>query len=185
MRKAFSILALAVLCICFTSCTSAPAPETITREQLLEEPVDYRDTLEKLLRTPVDPRDPVSGRDYAVLRKECRFAYSQEPIYALELVKIDIPFCDFIRSWKFTSQLDQPLKWAYRKPKPLEFNEPQLFRCSKEEFDSVEVGDLLWIEGAKHREYKVGVIIELKKNYGPMIYDPDGLIYYLYHKPAE
>ncbi len=185
-RKAF-ILALTVFFMSFVSCATKPNSVTITREQLLLEPVDNRDTLSKLLGTPADPREDISGR-FAVLRKECSFSYSQEPIYTLEMGELFIPFCTLMRSLKFPPGF--PSDWSFLarkgwKPKPLDFKELQQFRCSKEEFESVEVGELVRIEGAMHREFGIGVIRELKKSYGPMIYDPDGLIYYLYHKPAE
>ena len=95
------------------------------------------------------------------------------------------------------------LAWAYQvffcpPPTPLQkelWNEFPFYtakiiaECSKKDFDSVKIGDWIDADGILHEPYitkhKTGKLERLSKNYGPMIYQPDGLILWLYRDLPE
>ena len=64
-----------------------------------------------------------------------------------------------------------------------------VYYCSKEIYDSINAGEKIEVvvteEGSLDDYDNIRDVILEVEDSRPMIYDPDGLIYYLYHKPME
>lgn len=64
------------------------------------------------------------------------------------------------------------------------YTEKLIFTCSEKDYETVQVGELIDIQGTLDEPYitqhKTGQLKHINRNLGPMIYHPDGLITWLY-----
>ena len=58
------------------------------------------------------------------------------------------------------------------------------YECSQEQFDSVETGDWIDCTAAMDKNSPSGKLLKIDDNKGPMLYNAEGLLCYLYHPPV-
>lgn len=153
----------------------------------------YKGSWEPHYRTPGSQTWKYS---IVVVKKECVDTLYAEPLYMITSTSCSLPTSNFERWIKqlddIKSLCDWKIrwrKWAMRHVNTSYEEQENVYYCSKEIYDSINAGEKIEVvvteEGSLDDYDNIRDVILEVEDSRPMIYDPDGLIYYLYHKPME
>ncbi len=134
------------------------------------------------------------GGRFALIKKECTESVGSDTVYKLHLIgrlgasnyfTLWAEYLNFVPSLKYIQDCKNPFaaRWYKMNESSLDFSfyhQQYLVVCSKEDYDSVQVGDYIGVEGTYDDQTPENGMVVLTRQKGPLFNHPDGLILWLY-----
>lgn len=142
------------------------------------------------------PGEQTHRHKILIIKKESLETINSKPVYtvtAASCSRYTSNFDHWVSKLNFLPLLNWQCRWEKWAMRHADWRyewENTYYCSSKEVYNHINAGDMVEVvttdEAISEDFYTIrrSVILEAEDS-RPMLYDPDGLIYYLYHKPAE